>query len=346
MNSDRDKHSLDFITVLSVLSAISVITLHTNGVFWQFSRERYWITANIIESVFYFAVPVFFMISGATLLDFPDRYDIVMYFKKRIRKTIIPFFFWSSIGLGYRLYVLKDFPVGRLRPVTLWNLIITTKIIPIYWFFIPLFALYLCIPAFAYIPKEAKHVIFPYLISLGLLINVTIPFVIKVFHWSFQFPIGIDVARGYLLYLLLGYWFTYNEFNSRSRKIIYLLGVLGLIAHIGGTYALSMKTGKIIQTYKGYTNLPCVLYSLSIFLVVKENASRLMNRFKYIFMILKDYTFAIYLLHWFVMTALVKGLSINVNSIVYRLGAPYLIASISIVIIFVFRKILGSKLLP
>lgn len=60
----------EYLTILSVISAIAVVMLHTNGCFWRFSYERYWFTANIIESVMYFAVPVFFMISGATLLDY------------------------------------------------------------------------------------------------------------------------------------------------------------------------------------------------------------------------------------------------------------------------------------
>lgn len=57
-----------YLTLLNVLSAFSVVFLHTNGCFLHFSTERYWFTANIIESIFYFAVPVFFMISGATLI--------------------------------------------------------------------------------------------------------------------------------------------------------------------------------------------------------------------------------------------------------------------------------------
>lgn len=66
----NESSNLFYITVLNVLSALAVVGMHTNGCFWQFSRERWWFTANIIESVFYFAVPVFFMITGATLLDY------------------------------------------------------------------------------------------------------------------------------------------------------------------------------------------------------------------------------------------------------------------------------------
>ena len=57
-----------YIQNLSVLSAFAVVALHVNGEFWNFSYGRYWITSNIIESLFYFAVPIFFMITGVTLV--------------------------------------------------------------------------------------------------------------------------------------------------------------------------------------------------------------------------------------------------------------------------------------
>ncbi len=49
----------NYITILSILSAFSVVLLHANECCWDFSYENYWLTANVIESVFYFAVPIF-----------------------------------------------------------------------------------------------------------------------------------------------------------------------------------------------------------------------------------------------------------------------------------------------
>lgn len=91
----------EYIQNLSVISAFAVVMLHTNGVFWKFSYERYWVTANVIESVFYFAVPIFLMISGVTLIDYSKRYSTKDYFKKRIKKSVIPFILWSLLFLIY-----------------------------------------------------------------------------------------------------------------------------------------------------------------------------------------------------------------------------------------------------
>ena len=60
---------IEYIDLAGVIAAIAVVFLHTNGCFWEFSKSRYWLTANFIEGVFIFAVPVFFMISSVTLMD-------------------------------------------------------------------------------------------------------------------------------------------------------------------------------------------------------------------------------------------------------------------------------------
>lgn len=87
-----------YIQILGVIACLAVVAMHVNGCFWQFSYDRYWITANIIECICYFAVPIFFMISGATLLNYRKRYTTAVFFKKRFGKTLVPFLIWSVIS--------------------------------------------------------------------------------------------------------------------------------------------------------------------------------------------------------------------------------------------------------
>ena len=90
----------DSLTWIQVIACVAVLMLHTNGCFWNFSAtQMYWKSANIIECFFYFAVPLFFMISGITMMDFYDRYTLREYFIKRGKKTVLPFLGWSCIGL-------------------------------------------------------------------------------------------------------------------------------------------------------------------------------------------------------------------------------------------------------
>lgn len=96
-----------YIQILGVIACLAVVAMHVNGCFWQFSYDRYWITANIIECICYFAVPIFFMISGATLLNYRKRYTTAVFFKKRFGKTLVPFLIWSVISAILVYFVLE-----------------------------------------------------------------------------------------------------------------------------------------------------------------------------------------------------------------------------------------------
>lgn len=135
----------EWISLVNVVSCVAVIILHTNGCFWNFSKERYWVTADIIESLFYFAVPCFLMLSGATLLDFRERYSVKTYISKRVSKTVIPYLAWSIIGILFLLLGGSIVP-SDITFTYLWEGIINSKIIPIYWYFPMLFGVYLTIP--------------------------------------------------------------------------------------------------------------------------------------------------------------------------------------------------------
>ena len=325
------------------------MSLHTNGCFWEFSTGRYWFSANILESFWYFAVPVFFMISGATLMDYGKRYNLKVYFKKRIHKTGIPFLFWCLVGLVFKLVTDQSFHAKDITLSNLWDGIVGTSYVPIYWFFIPLFVCYLCIPLFAAVPQEKRKRkrLFMYLVGLDFVCNSLAPFLIQVFHLTIKWPFHIEAMGGYLIYILLGYLLSRFDLPTRYRYLLYVLGILGLLAHIMGTYELSMVAGKIIQTYKGYLNVPCLFYSAAVFIFFKIHSCRIMNKMGGIIRFLKDYTFAVYMLHWFVMTIWIRVGHIHTHALGYRMLGPIAIGFVCILVTMVIRKLpYGRRILP
>ena len=281
-----------YITLLSVISTISVVFLHTNGCFWLFSKGRYWITANIIESVFYFAVPIFFMITGANLIDYQEKYSTKEYFKRRVKKTVIPFIVWSLIGMLYML-ATKSISIHNIDIKYIFNGIMNNSFSNVYWFFIPLFCTYLCIPLFASVDKMKRIATYKYLIIVALIFNCILPFINTVFGLGLSMRLSVYVCAEYTIYVLLGYVIDNIEINKKKRYIIYFFGIIGLLTHIIGTYKLSYAANTIIKTYKGYTNLPCILYSVSIYIFIKNISLRFKN-YKIINFI-GEYSFVIYL---------------------------------------------------
>lgn len=337
----KESNRIHYFSLMSVLSALAVVTLHVNGCFWNYSTEIYWPIANLIESVCYFAVPIFFMTTGATLIDYRDRYTTKQYAKKRIQKTLLPFLFWSFMGVVY-IYLKLEWEfipsVETFKNILLG--VLNVEYVSIFWFFVSLFEAYLCIPLFASVTKEMRIRVFSYVIILAFILHYLIPFLCTVFNFNYYNRVGIGVGDGYLMYVLLGYVLSKISLSKKHRFIIYALSIFGFLMHLVGTYVLSTAAGTVISTYKGYVNVPCALYSIGVFVFLKEVGSKLKNE-KIISIIekLSSYTFALYLLHWFIIDFSTHIFTIDITSIWYRLLGPIIISAICIAIAWLIRKI-------
>lgn len=84
------------IDVMNIAACIAVVALHVNGGIWSFTRNLNWAIMLITECVCYGAVPVFFMITGATLLDYRLRYSTKVFFKSALPKQV----YRSSFGVS------------------------------------------------------------------------------------------------------------------------------------------------------------------------------------------------------------------------------------------------------
>lgn len=341
MSESSGKRKVNYLSLANVISSFAVVVLHTNGCFWKFSKERYWITANIIESVMYFAVPVFFMITGVTLMNYRERYTLKQYAKKRIQKTVIPFFIWSILGIFYLIandaWVL-DLSWSGIQDMFLR--IINMDVISIYWFFGALFSVYLSIPLFGSIEKEVRIKVFTYIIAVTFFFNILLPFLSNVLHFSYVSKVTVPVGSSYILYVLLGYVLHNISFSKIQRGVLYLLSVIGLLMHILGTQILSFRAGEVDVTYKDYLNVPCVLYSIGVFVLFKELGERIKSpKLWSILHRISNYTFAVYLLHWFIRDTIEREWDVNIYSISYRIGAPILIYILCVVFTWGIRKI-------
>lgn len=341
---------IEYIDLANVISTFAVVILHTNGCFWNFSRERYWLTANVIESLFIFAVPVFFMISSISLMDYQKKYDTWIYLKKRFSKTVIPFLFWTFMGLLFDIFFLHTVKVSDLTLKVLVDGFINNRFVQIYWFFMPLFGIYLSIPLFASIEEENRVELFKYLFLIGFIFNGTIPFLLSAFHIDMAWPLGINVISGYAIFVVMGYLIHKIDFTLNQRCIIYILGLAGLLMHFGGTYYESYALGDVSQIYKNLTYAPIVMYSGAFLLFIKQIGGKVMktNISKYVHFI-KKYTFPIYLMHYYIIEILNRYLHLTnyTKSIFYRLGMPFIVIPITIIIAALIRKLrLGKKILP
>jgi len=322
-----------YLDYLNVVAALAVVFLHANGCFWIYSTEHYWATANAIESVFYFGVPIFFMILGANSIDYKKKYDTKTFFIKRIYKTVIPYVFWSLVGT---VFVTKTIDLHYF-----FTHLLTFDSIAIYWFFRPLFAIYLLIPIFANIPEERRIQVFKYIFLSGFVINSLLPFIFSFVTGIPALPLRMVICTEYGGYISLGYLISHSKLPKKKyRYLVYLFGLAGFVMHFAGTYFFSRTEGTISYIWKGYENVPCIMYSTSFFLLFKSLDQRLyLPKLDKLVFILRNYTFPLYLMQIYILWAIVKVTHIDIYSLVYRLGSPFIVLLITVFITYIMRKI-------
>lgn len=346
MNKQQSNTRLSYLTVLNIISCLSVVALHTNGVFWSFPSGRTWITANFIECICYFAVPVFFMCSGITLIDYSNKYSTKIFFQKRLHKTFIPFIIWSIIAFIY--FIIMQHSYGNqvdLNPIHVLSNIFSTKYISIYWFFPPLFAFYLTVPVLTNI--KDKLTTFKYMIVLGLVFISILPLLCQLLGVEYNTSIKPSIIDGIMILPVIGYYLANKELSKNQIYLIYILGIIGFILHFGGTILLSKDS--INSVFKGYTNIPSILYSSAVFLFIKNNKSvnNLAHHFSKAFEAISKLTFGVYLIHYYVIEILVRLFNINTASITWRTIGTISVFIISSFLIFLLQKIpIIKKIVP
>lgn len=334
-----DKKRLYYIDILNILACLSVIFMHCNGIVHFYDNSRAWKESMVVETLCYWAVPVFFMITGATLMEYRDRYDTAVYFKKRVLKTVFPFIIWSFISLFYKIYKGKlVFEWTLSNVLELFN---NTTAENVYWFFIPLFMVYLAIPVMSLL-KDNKKILW-YMTGICFLINTVYPMACVVLNIQYNGAFSFPAAGGYMMFVLLGYLLSHTNFTKHQRCSLYGLGLL-----IGGgvryttTLLWSAKNGTLDRTFWGYFNFPAVFLSVGVFLFIKylplDNLLRSGTARKWLSKI-SGAGFGVYLMHMLVYQVLLEYTMLDEYSYAWRFLIPFAIYVICVFLVLLLKKI-------
>lgn len=173
----NDKQYVMAYDILNIISMIAVVILHVNNaVWWMPVNQPSWKGCLAIEVLFYWAVPVFFMLTGTNLIDYRKRYSTKVFLKKRFDKTVIPFLFWSIISIPWGIFQehsINGQDINSVRNII--DVVFHAKAMSIYWFFLPLFTIYLCIPLISLIPEAERKKACQYYIVYSFLMSSLFP---------------------------------------------------------------------------------------------------------------------------------------------------------------------------
>lgn len=254
-----------YIDYLRILASMAVVMIHTaaNGWTKQSVYSLEWQTLNFYDSISRWGVPVFAMISGALFLS--REIDIKTLYKKHILKIFIIFLLCS---LTYAIFEhhyydtsLNDFLYtlfyGALHE----------------WYLLATIGLYIATPLLAKFVKDKKTC--KYFIVISTIFSIILPTIfniLEVFNIKTISPIVHDMQMSGIsslfTYYVLGYYL--NTYNISKRRVVYFLGIIGIILTILGTSYISCYINKATEIIYSYSSFNVFLCAVAIFVLFKE----------------------------------------------------------------------------
>lgn len=149
------KNRLLYVDILNILACIAVVALHQNKVvhYFEANHSSEWSASLIVECLFFWAVPVFLMITGTTLMQYRERYDTKTFFKKRFIKIVIPFIFWAIFMIVWK-YNTGLLSISKISIKTILTILFTNGEETIYYFMFVIIGVYLTLPVISVLSEE------------------------------------------------------------------------------------------------------------------------------------------------------------------------------------------------
>ena len=151
--------------------------------------------------------------------------------------------------------------------------------------------------------------------------------------------------------MLIGYLLAYEyKFSGLQRIGIYVVGIFGWFIRYYTVLHWSLSEGHINNTMGGYTNFPTVLFSIAVFVFVKDDLSKLFVFEKISPRFLRAVSgasFGVYLMHYYLVERIPLILGFDSRSMVWRTVGVLVIYMVCVIIVLIIQKIpVIRKLVP
>jgi surface polysaccharide O-acyltransferase-like enzyme len=283
-----------YIDCLRIFAAYAVILLHAAAPLLLHMKQGntiQFMEGNLIDSATRWCVPIFFMISGALLLNSKRDFNLLFFLKKRFSKVLIPFIAFSVIYFFINNHdlLLKEFIIKFANNAIAGHL----------WFFYALIAVYLFSPVLIIFVKLSSKQIQLFILFMWFIFCCLIPFingVIPSLKINFFGPFGI-----YLGYFLLGYMLFNQSFSEKLRYLIYLLGAGGyFVTYLGTHYFTARQEGNFFPIFYTYNSPNVLMMAISIFVFFKY-VCNFTEQYNTILSKISSLTFGVYLIHPYIL---------------------------------------------
>lgn len=344
---------LYFMDYLNVLATFAVVCLHCTTAVFLNTGDLAWVLDVIVQSVCCAAVPLFFLVSGANLIGYRERYSTKTFFVRRMRRVLSVlisaslliyllscFDFAPAVGMVQRSFSIKEF----------FELLFTNQINDIFWFLYCIIGLYLMTPIISRIAVNRDTL--RYAIVLSFVMSTAFPLVARLLqNDNIMSVIRIDYVydeTGALFYYLSGYYIV-RYIHIRKKMAYVMPAILAPMVMIILTLICNAPYTVQLGNYRPFDNFfigtssaLCVVYSLSLFVLFSSWEEKLKNcPLSSCIVLLSSCSFGIYALHIPIINALDVYIPHRIMwDIVMR---PFVVYFASLIIVMIYR--LARKLL-
>lgn len=305
--------SIDFIKVIAI---IGVVTIHTciGGYSypigsWNWGASLFW------GSITRASVPLFFMCSGALLLDPHHELSIKKLYTKNILRVLIALLFWAMAYKVFNLFVSGTFSVPAIIQA-IKEVILFKHESHLYYIHIILLV-YVFLPITRVFVQNANKKSMEYALALWFILGILFP-TVKVF-WPFSLLSGIplqwmmNMAYASIGYGILGYYI--KQYRNFKPACYMMIGSIGFILIFGATWYGSLRRGELYQHFLegmtcGVAFLAVGIYGICITLTEKREYSK---RIRTVLSYWAKASFCIFLVHVFFLKMFPSiGLTVNI----------------------------------
>ncbi len=285
-----------------------MVFLHTvkdvsNNDYYSFLNNESYFFIYLLNFIGAFAVPCFFMLSGAFILDNPKNADYRYFYKKAFKKIAIPtlvfafiYFLYNEIPLLIRLYEGKTNYFFLISPL---KELLRGSANGHLWYITVLIGIYCFIPFIVIIKEKVDNKNFSWFCWLYFIVAM-----LSGSSSSFYFHWSIGKIACYMEFVLVGFQIREYYKTRKSNKIallfIFLVFIFTLIAgymQFKADYAILIKNGLFKPPYRSANNFSLFVILSSIFIFSGFSKLNMENELPKLMNTISQITLYIYLIH-------------------------------------------------
>ncbi len=292
--------------VIRIIAIFSVVVIHGLVPYLSYTDKSSagFVSAMLISSLCLIGAPLFFVLSGALLLDTQEPITLRYLFKKRMPKQFIPFVIWSVV------YIIVKMAMGKVEPgIKPFIALIKEPAHSQFWFMYVLLGIYLLLPLIKALVSSIDKKTLEYLLLLWLIFSLGVRFLDNLSSGAVSVSAHLNFLSFFTYpgYFILGYYLKKHGYRITSGQAL-LSTVISLAATLLISFAewsVCLANGSEFYgvAYQSYY-CPTLAVSVGGIFVLLSRTKRKGCRFCSVAKRLSECTVGVFYIHMLIMAAL------------------------------------------